>query len=394
MIIFITILFIGIISYIAIKNKMDVLHMFLPLIKGKYEVDEDGNLSKTTSMLSNLWFGITFQVLIFLLIIATMLHQGNWSLDKALLIFFPTYLTIEWIVYLGFFLLYNTVTTLRKSKELLILFLTTVLAIIYASTVKTNDTKALFPLLFIVILNIIQTVGIMFKLCVRNNDFLQRQFEKITPVTQIFVVLFIIAVHICNFVILIYFYCNGSAEIFLQRNDAPVKELEDIIYYVIVTYSTVGYGDITPGCSEAQLFASIISLTSMLMTGVIIGKIIGATISSFVSHHGETTLNESDAQKLINDIKNIVNSGGNINFMPANGRRIEGNRYSLEMIKNILLSLQLSDYKNSYLDIISKKNDMLHIFLPSYDGRKYYVKLSIKKNHIFCLSCHEAGKAK
>lgn len=259
---------------------------------------------------------------------------------------------------------------------------------LYYNIIKMESYFRL-PLLMIVVINMIQTIGIMYKLCICENDFLKSEFERVTAVKQIFVILFIIMVHLCNFIIIVYFYCNGKTEGFLLRNNLPVTELEDVIYYVIITYSTVGYGDIVPGCSNAQLFASIISVTSMLTTAVIIGKITGATISSAVTNKGMTKMSNSDVEKYLLEIKNIISNKGKIVVASRNNDYMAHNDMSSDTIKDIIINLKASDYEMSNIDLRQNNNNMVHIFLPEYKGKKLYLKIKVVGDNIYCMSLHE-----
>ena len=383
------VIFLLIIIVIAKKSGMDLFHIFLPLARGKIKIDEDGNLYESEMFKNKKWLGILLQFIIFLFILVTMLSEGKWKTLEAITLFLPTYLTLEWIVYLGIFVVQNGIMILHKSKDLLILLLSTVFAIIYAIIVNNMESYFRLPLLMIVVINMIQTIGIMYKLCICENDFLKSEFERVTAVKQIFVILFIIMVHLCNFIIIVYFYCNGKTEGFLLRNNLPITELEDVIYYVIITYSTVGYGDIVPGCSNAQLFASIISVTSMLTTAVIIGKITGATISSAVTNKGMTKMSNSDVEKYLLEIKNIISNKGKIVVASRNNDYMAHNDMSSDTIKDIIINLKASDYEMSNIDLRQNNNNMVHIFLPEYKGKKLYLKIKVVGDNIYCMSLHE-----
>ena len=387
------IIILGIILIIAKKNRMDLLHLFLPLARGKIVLDEDGNLYESEVFRKNKWLGVLLQVIVFLLILAVLLEDGRWKLVEGITLFLPTYLTLEWIVYLGLIIVINGIIIFFKSKDLLVLLLSTVFAIIYAIIVYGKEQFFILPLLMIVIINMIQTISIMYKLCISENDFLKEEFERVTAVKQIFVILFIIMIHLCNFVIVVYFYCNGKTEGFLLKNNMPVTKLKDVVYYVVITYSTVGYGDIVPGCSDAQLFAIIISITSMLTTAVIIGKITSATISSVVTNKGTTTISDSDVEKYLSSIKNIISNDGKIVVASRNREFLAQNNMSVDTIKDILLNLKASDYEVSDIDLRAKESDMIQIFMPIYKGKKLYLKLKIIGDSIYCMSLHETASS-
>lgn len=229
----------------------------------------------------------------------------------------------------------------------------------------------------------------MYKLCIRENDFFKEEFENITAVKQIFVIMFIIMVHLCNFILLVYTYCNGKTDGFLTRNGDSITKLKDVIYYVIITYTTVGYGDIVPGCSDAQFLAIIISITSMITTAVIIGKITSATISQVVTKKRMEVISHSDVKKYLSSIKNIINRDGKIIVAYRNKEYMMQNDISIDTLKDILMNLKPSDYRMSFVDLGAKEDEKIQIFMPTYNNKKLYLKLKMIENNIFCISLHE-----
>ena len=84
------IIILGIILIIAKKNRMDLLHLFLPLARGKIVLDEDGNLYESEVFRKNKWLGVLLQVIVFLLILAVLLEDGRWKLVEGIILFLPT----------------------------------------------------------------------------------------------------------------------------------------------------------------------------------------------------------------------------------------------------------------------------------------------------------------
>lgn len=93
-------------------------------------------------------------------------------------------------------------------------------------------------------------------------------------------------------------------------------------------------GDIVLGCSDTQLFAIIISITSMLTTTtVIIGIITSATISTVVTNKGMTIISNSDVEKYLSSIKNIISNDGKIVVASRNREFLAQNNMSVDTIK-------------------------------------------------------------
>lgn len=61
----------------------------------------------------------------------------------------------------------------------------------------------------------------------------------------------------------------------LELNDEPVYKFIDLVYFVIITYTSVGYGDITPTTTIAKIVACVISITGFITSVVVIGELVG-----------------------------------------------------------------------------------------------------------------------
>ena len=59
-----------------------------------------------------------------------------------------------------------------------------------------------------------------------------------------------------------------------MRDPAPVPLFRDSLYWSIITYTTIGYGDISPVTSVGKLLAAIHGIMGVLTTGVIAGLIL------------------------------------------------------------------------------------------------------------------------
>lgn len=105
-------------------------------------------------------------------------------------------------------------------------------------------------------------------------------------------------------------------------------------------------------------------------TTVIIGKITSATISSVVTNKGMTTISNSDVEKYLSSIKNIISNDGKIVVASRNREFLVQNNMSVDTIIDILLNLKVSDCEVSDIDLRAKESDMIKIFMPIYKGKK------------------------
>jgi voltage-gated potassium channel len=57
--------------------------------------------------------------------------------------------------------------------------------------------------------------------------------------------------------------------------------LQDMLYYSMVTLSTLGYGDITPAQPVARFFAYMESITGIFYTTVLVASLIGIRLANY-----------------------------------------------------------------------------------------------------------------
>jgi voltage-gated potassium channel len=119
----------------------------------------------------------------------------------------------------------------------------------------------------------------MMMLCIKREDFFKSEFRELTASNQVAAIALLVTVHIYSFAMLIHLLINSNVEFVLSDSNGAISKLPDIIYYVIITYTSVGYGDITPQGAAARIVATMISVTGYFMSAVVIGIIIGTAIS-------------------------------------------------------------------------------------------------------------------
>ncbi len=67
---------------------------------------------------------------------------------------------------------------------------------------------------------------------------------------------------------------NNNAEAFNKAYDSPFTT-SDLIYYTLVTFTTLGYGDITPADSLAKSLSLLMSVSGQLYLTMIIAVLVG-----------------------------------------------------------------------------------------------------------------------
>lgn len=84
----------------------------------------------------------------------------------------------------------------------------------------------------------------------------------------------LISIQMLNYVSVIYFLSELNEKFLKDTNGNNVTKLVDIVYYVIMTYTSVGYGDIFPNTMLAKIMSCIIGLTGFIMSIYLVSHLI------------------------------------------------------------------------------------------------------------------------
>ncbi len=108
----------------------------------------------------------------------------------------------------------------------------------------------------------------------RNCIFLHSSNKEININSdKILAIISLLMIQIANFTSIIYIVNNRYPGA-LVREKENVTDILDIIYYVIMTYTTVGYGDILPNNTYMKIIACIISMTGFFTSVCLIGEVL------------------------------------------------------------------------------------------------------------------------
>lgn len=86
--------------------------------------------------------------------------------------------------------------------------------------------------------------------------------------------LFIILGNLYTLLVFIQFYMGEKVHHFIEAERLTKESAIDLFYYLIVTFTTVGFGDIRPNTLIAKLVTALIALSGTLFTGIFVGSIL------------------------------------------------------------------------------------------------------------------------
>lgn len=90
---------------------------------------------------------------------------------------------------------------------------------------------------------------------------------------KLIVIAVLISIQITYFVSMMYSVVRIYPDAF-SGGGKYITNFTDVVYFVIVTYTTLGYGDILPTTNLAKFIVCIISITSFMTNIIVIGEII------------------------------------------------------------------------------------------------------------------------
>lgn len=104
----------------------------------------------------------------------------------------------------------------------------------------------------------------------------RKQGDKCQPIKlkEILTWLITILINLYGLVVFIQFYWQDKKYHFIEATVFNIETAIDLAYYVIVTFTTVGLGDIQPHTVVAKLVTMFIALSGMFFTGIFVAIIL------------------------------------------------------------------------------------------------------------------------
>ena len=100
---------------------------------------------------------------------------------------------------------------------------------------------------------------------------IQNSAHKLKSILTWFV---IILVNLYTLLLFIQFFMGAEAHHFIENEVLTKSSAVDLFYYLVVTFTTVGFGDISPHTMIAKVITALVALSGMLFTGIFVGCIL------------------------------------------------------------------------------------------------------------------------
>ena len=199
------------------------------------------------------------------------------EVGSQILVFSFTFLSFVWMIKM----LIITVEWLQdyfKTMTVNILFTIMVPVIILFNLNGLSnelEVKVCFIALFMSIMMVYtELIGVV--LGIGNHSLATQKITQSNPMKlkSIFTWFFIILGNLYTLILLIQFYMDKKVHHFIEAEQLTRESAIDLFYYLIVTFTTVGFGDISPNTLLAKMVTALIAMSGMLFTGVFVGSVL------------------------------------------------------------------------------------------------------------------------
>lgn len=301
------------------KRKKELIAFLFPFVLLRNELTIKKPLSQ--KILFNTDIIVTT---VLLLIECIIIIKSDFTLSESALIMFITTIIIEWTGVILVKIISVAVDSFSFTYDGLFLVISSTWVFLGACCNKSWEQSLLSLVIIIcIVINLSVTFRYMIRLCIKREEFILKEFGEVTTTNQVAAIVLLVTTHLYSFTMLIYLLINSNIEIVLfDSNNNAIKSVSDIFYYVIITYTTVGYGDITPQGIPAQIIAVLISLTGFFMSVVVVGIIISTTINKKNNIVETLEYYDQNADSFINGTRDVDFSKTQNEFMeliPENG---------------------------------------------------------------------------
>ena len=205
-------------------------------------------------------------------------------ISLVLLLFVPTLATAEWLstvsrLLFSFTMASSLYLAARDRTELLIgtiIFVPTLTTKWMLATALSPETQLLsYCALQVIFIGYIMRIVYQRLLSVRTVN------QEVIYASIVLYLLFGICLTLIYYAILILEPSAFGGKIVVEASDAhsTSKVLQELIYFSLVTQTTLGYGDLSPTLGAARIIASFQAIVGQLYLAVVVARLVGIAIS-------------------------------------------------------------------------------------------------------------------
>ena len=199
------------------------------------------------------------------------------TLEEGLIIFLVTFLSFVWTIKL-LTVLVEWLQDYIKTMPINILF--TLLVPLLVSE-QMNQMKSeveisacLVALLMSLIIVYMELISLVLGKSKRGKWQKYNINTRAMKIKSILTWLFIIMINLYSLLVFIQFNMTTDTWHFIPATIFNKESAVDLLYYLVITFTTVGFGDIQPHTLMAKMITILIAISGMLFTGIFVASIL------------------------------------------------------------------------------------------------------------------------
>lgn len=195
----------------------------------------------------------------------------------SVLVFFFTFMSLVWLIKLLICVL-EWFNEYIKTMTINIIF-TVIVPILVILNLGQMDEKleiyiCLWALLMSLIIVYMELISIVLGRGMYKKASKYLVLGSASKLKSILTWFFIILLNLYTLILFIQFYIETSNYHFIETKVLNRASAVDLFYYLVVTFTTVGFGDISPHTLIAKVVTAIVALSGMVFTGIFVGCIL------------------------------------------------------------------------------------------------------------------------
>ncbi len=201
--------------------------------------------------------------------ISCMSVQNISSFMEGWIIFCVTFIVYTWLIKI----MVNTLNWLQMYSKMLTLngaFAIFVPIIILWHMPKMCNTLEIRLTLLALLLSTYMVYGEIIHIVTEKGV----KYTKSIQIKGILTWLGIILMNLYTLLVYVQFYMNVKAHHFITAEHLNKEAMIDLFYYLIITFTTVGFGDIRPSTGIAKIITCMVAVSGMLFTGMFMGAVL------------------------------------------------------------------------------------------------------------------------
>ena len=194
-------------------------------------------------------------------------------MEDALFIFILTFISFVWLVKL----LVGILEWVQNAINLItpdVIFTLLVPFLIFLNVDSIDGRMAIKVCLMALFMSLCVVYMELARMIIRATEFRRIKESGKLKLKSIWMWLVIVLMNLYTLLTFIQFYWDDKSYHFIEAKVFNQETAVDLLYYLIVTFTTVGLGDIQPHTEIAKMVTILIALSGMFFTGIFVSVVL------------------------------------------------------------------------------------------------------------------------